>query len=129
MLRIVLIDDEMAPKDIMDYYVDNYYKDSVAIVGTASNIEEGFKLIQEVSPDLVFLDYFLPRGYGFELLDKFPKRVFDVIILTAQLDLENEALKYDLLGFMNKPIDFKQLEKYIQLAIRNKQERLSTSLR
>jgi two-component system LytT family response regulator len=123
MLRIVLIDDEMAPKDIMEYFVVNYYKDTVAIVGTAANIDEGFEVINTVLPDLIFLDYFLPMGYGFELLDRFPDRNFDVVMLTAHFDVEEEAKRYNILGFMNKPIEFRQLQKYIQLAVQNKEAR------
>lgn len=123
MLRIVLIDDEMAPKDILEYFIVNYYKDTVTIVGTAANIDEGFEVINTVLPDLIFLDYFLPMGYGFELLDRFPKRNFDAVMLTAHFDVEEEAKGYNLLGFMNKPIEFRQLQKYIQLAVQNKEAR------
>ena len=121
MLRVILIDDENAPIEIMEYFIEEYFTD-VQIVATAKDIEDGFLQINRHAPDLIFLDHNIPPGFGFDLLKRFPERNFDVVMLTAHYSIEEEAKQYNILGFMHKPIDLDELKSFINLAREHKKQ-------
>lgn len=59
---ILLIDDE---QDILDFLSYNLKKEGFKVV-TASNGEEGVKLVQQLSPSLILLDVMMPKMDGIE---------------------------------------------------------------
>lgn len=76
-------------------------------VTEAVNADEAVRLLDEVQPDLVLLDWRLPGKWGSEVLDGFAQRVprVPIIVLTSQTDtptrLLAETLGADLV--MTKP--------------------------
>jgi two-component system cell cycle response regulator len=54
----------------------------------AETLEDGLRLVDEISPDLVLLDYLLPGGDGFDFLRalKADKKDIPLVILTGQGD-------------------------------------------
>lgn len=102
--KVLIVDDESAAIDILSFFCGRHFSDKLEVVGFARGIDEAFKKIKELRPDLVFLDIRMPRGYGYELLDRFPKRQFEVVIVTAALgsfDLKGHSV----LAILNKPIE------------------------
>ena len=77
-------------------------------VVTALNGEEGIKVFQEASPDLVLTDIKMPGMDGIEVLQnvKTLQPDAEVIIITGHGDIENaiEALKFGASDFINKPV-------------------------
>jgi two-component system alkaline phosphatase synthesis response regulator PhoP len=59
---ILLIDDE---QDILDFLSYNLKKEGFKVM-TASNGEEGVRLVQQLSPSLILLDVMMPRMDGIE---------------------------------------------------------------
>lgn len=57
-------------------------------VSRAETLEEGLRLADELSPDLVLLDYLFPGGDGFDFLSAFKAKNKDIplVILTGQGD-------------------------------------------
>jgi len=76
---------------------------------SASNGEEGLKLIREKDTDVVLLDLVLPEMNGIEVLKKI--KVIDpslpVIMITAYGSVPNavEAIKQGAFDFVEKPLD------------------------
>ena len=54
----------------------------------AETLKDGLRLVDEISPDLVLLDYLLPGGDGFDFLKalKADKKDIPFVILTGQGD-------------------------------------------
>ncbi|MBW2708518.1 MAG: diguanylate cyclase [Deltaproteobacteria bacterium] len=54
----------------------------------AENLEDGLRLVDEISPDLLLLDYLLPGGDGFDFIRalKAGKKDIPLVILTEQED-------------------------------------------
>ena len=69
MIRTVVIDDEPNARQVVKNILEQYCK-STKLVGEAASASEGGKVINEVKPDLVFLDNRMPDGTGFNLLKK-----------------------------------------------------------
>jgi len=104
MFCIVVIDDEAkVVKTICNFINENLL--NVKIVGTANNILDGAKIIRKENPDLVLLDIEMPHGNGFDLLEKFPMRNFDVIFITAYNQYAIKAFRVNAVDYILKPID------------------------
>jgi two-component system, NtrC family, sensor kinase len=104
MSKILLIDDEEAIVRVMSMSLRSDGHDVV----TALNGEEGIKVFQETSPDLVLTDIKMPGMDGIEVLQNIKALQPDaeVIIITGHGDIENaiEALKFGASDFINKPV-------------------------
>ena len=66
-MRALIVDDErLARKELMKLLEEH---PSVEVVGEATNADEADKMIEELNPDLLFLDIQMPGRTGFQLLD------------------------------------------------------------
>ena len=82
----------------------------VEVVGTAANVTEGVTLIDEVKPNLVFLDINMPDGSGFDVIDRVMYRDFQVIFITAYDIYAVRAFEISALHYLVKPINQEVLE-------------------
>lgn len=121
MITAVVVDDEKKGRDLLINVIDKYCPD-VEIVGQASNVDEGFEVIEEERPDLVFLDIEMPNGNGFDLLKKFERLFFEVIFTTAYDHYAIKAIKYSALDYLLKPIDIDDLHEAIEKVIQRKKK-------
>jgi len=115
MIKAVLIDDiEQARvtfrKDL------EVYAPNVTVVGEASGVVEGAKLLKTVQPDIVFLDIQMQDGSGFDLLDILGEIPFKIIFITASDAHAIKAFRYAAIDYLLKPVDpdelVSALEKY-----------------
>lgn len=113
MIRTVIIDDELDAIESLKLICRDFY-DNIEVVGTAQTIEEGLKIIQSKQPELVFLDIDLPRGNGFDLLERLPRRKFEVILVSALFGkYEHLIQRHNILACIDKPVDIEELQVYI----------------
>ena len=99
-LRSVIIDDEINAVDFINSIVEEYCPD-LEIVGKAYNVDEGIAKVEETKPDLIFLDVEMPNGTGFDLLDHFPDKKFDVIFITAFNHYAIKAIKFSAVDYLS----------------------------
>ncbi len=107
-LKAIIIEDEEASRNVLSSYIASYCK-NVTLLGEASNIIEGEKLIKEFNPQLVFLDIEMPFGNGFDLLDKLDTIDFEVVFITAYSNYAIKALNLSAAYYLLKPIDIDEL--------------------
>ena len=86
------------------------YCPQVEVVGTASSVVSAAKLIQQIKPDIIFLDIMLGDGTGFDLLEIFPKLEARIIFTTASEEYALRAFRYAAVDYLLKPIDPEQLK-------------------
>ena len=114
MKRIVIVDDEpdtlAVMRDVLEEYTCRVY--------TATTGEQGWELVEEFNPDLVFLDLRLPDTSGEVLLSKFKSKHprVKVVIGTGYGDEKKKAelLNNGADGFFDKPIDLNAFEKKVR---------------
>ncbi|MGB3084010.1 MAG: response regulator, partial [Saprospiraceae bacterium] len=82
MLKAIIIEDELRSIKLLENLLATYCTD-VQIQGTATTIEDGYKLIVNNSPDVIFLDIEMQSATGFDLLSKFNEINFEIIFTTA----------------------------------------------
>jgi len=87
-------------------------------IHSARTAMEGVKMIQHVKPYIVFLDIMMPHHTGFDLLECFHDRNFQVIIVSGHDDIRQIAQQYQANAFIPKPLDVRlftsELERVIQ---------------
>ncbi len=105
----VIVDD--APKSVvlLQRMLEQFCP-GVEVVGTAGNTEKAYKLINALSPELVFLDVEMPDGSGFHLLKKFSSLPFRVIFTTAYDKYAIPALRHSAVDYLLKPISIPELK-------------------
>ena len=113
-LNAIIIEDEAIGRDILRNYISKYCP-NVKLLGEASNIEEGQKLIEDNELDLVFLDVEMPYGSGFDLLEKIENQTFETIFVTAYDHYAIEALNSQATYYLLKPISIDELIKGVSM--------------
>ena len=85
----------------------------IELLGEAENVDEGYELIKNTNPDLLFLDINMPEKDGFELLemlDEVPLTVFT----TAFDEYAIKSFEYNAFDYLLKPINQKRFSKSIE---------------
>ena len=124
-MRALIVDDErLARKELIKLLEEH---PSIEVVGEAVNADEAEQMINELNPDLLFLDIQMPGKTGFELLaelDSVPK----VIFTTAYDEYALKAFEYNALDYLLKPIEPARLEESIKKLIEGKRKDRSQDL-
>jgi two-component system LytT family response regulator len=108
MINCIIIDDEERARNGLQKMIEKYCT-GVKIIGQADTVRSGVKIIQEMKPDLIFLDIDMPDGDGFELLEQLNRTDFDIIFATAYDQFALKAFKVAALDYLVKPIDLEDL--------------------
>lgn len=87
----------------------------IGLVGEAENVDQGYELIQNSHPDLLFLDINMPEKDGFELLEMLD--VVPITIFTTAFDeYALKSFEYNALDYLLKPINQKRFDLAIDKA-------------
>ena len=107
-LKTLIVDDEALARSGLALRLKNIV--DVEIAGEASNGREALKLINELKPDLVFLDIQMPGISGFEVVRQLDIETMPVILfLTAYDEYAVQAFEVNALDYILKPIDEQRL--------------------
>jgi two-component system LytT family response regulator len=110
----LIIDDERLARNELRKLLASHPE--IEILGEASNADEGLKLIQQLSPEVIFLDIQMPAKTGFELLQELDRSP-EVIFTTAHDEYALKAFEVNAFDYLLKPIDPKRLSDAIQKLI------------
>lgn len=108
-INAIVIDDESSNRDVISKMVtgaNEHYR----IIGEAENVDEGYKLIKALNPDLIFLDIKMPGENGFDLLRKFDNPAFEVVFITGFDEYALKAFEFNAIDYILKPIDPSKLK-------------------
>lgn len=114
-MKAILVDDVENSRIALRSDLEDYCKE-VSIVGEASGVVDGVKLIHKVKPDLVFLDIEMGDGNGFDLLEMFETIPFQTIFITGMDNYAIKAFKYSAVDYLLKPVDPADLEEAVKRA-------------
>ncbi|WP_026630977.1 LytR/AlgR family response regulator transcription factor [Dyadobacter alkalitolerans] len=107
-MRTLIVDDERLARNELKRLLEPYTK--IDIVGEAANAEEALVMIEELQPELLFLDIQMPGKNGFELLSSIEGKTPEVIFTTAYDEYAIKAFEFNALDYLLKPIDSERLK-------------------
>lgn len=104
-IRCVIVEDEAPAAEELKFLI--MQDEDFAVEAMASNGEEGYEIIMELNPDVVFLDINMPLQNGIELAKRIYQDNGDTIIvfLTACNMHAIEAFELSALDYVLKPVD------------------------
>jgi two-component system, LytTR family, response regulator len=105
-MKALIVDDEALARRELRRLLKEHER--VDIVGEASNIEEAFARVNELNPQLLFLDIQMPGGSGFDLLSRLEEPP-QVIFTTAYDQHAVRAFEVSALDYLLKPIEPERL--------------------
>ena len=110
-MKAIIVDDErlarMEMRRLLAAHAD------VQIVGEAADVASAKAMIEELTPDLVFLDIQMPDGTGFDVLGQLIDAP-NVIFTTAFDTYAMQAFEANALDYLLKPIEPKRLALALQ---------------
>ncbi len=112
-IRTIIIEDEHKSLLTLQTLLERYCPE-VVVIGTGNCVEAGLRVIQELAPELVFLDIAMPDGDAFDLLNRIGKVNFEIIFITAYNDFALKAFEFSALHYLLKPINYRELEDAVQ---------------
>lgn len=100
MIRTVIIEDEVLARNLLKSYLADH--DQIEIVAECENGFDGLKAINELKPDLVFLDVQMPKLTGFEMLELIEFRP-EIVFTTAYNQYAIKAFEQHAVDYLLKP--------------------------
>jgi two-component system, LytTR family, response regulator len=114
MLKVVIIDDEEPARTIIRSFLGEFT--DLQVAGEFSDGFAGMKGIQELKPDIVFLDIQMPRLTGFELLELLENPPV-IIFSTAYDQYAIRAFELNATDYLLKPYSKDRFRQAVQKAI------------
>ncbi len=118
-ISAILVDDEKLACDELAFQLQRF--PDVEVVAIASNGLEAVKLIEDLEPDLVFLDVQMPGLDGMGVIRTLREKDIPlphIVMATAFDQYAVEAFRLEALDYLLKPIEAERLEATIERARR-----------
>ncbi len=110
-MKALIIDDERLARKELAKLLEEH--PSIEIVGEAMNADEAEQMINELNPDLLFLDIQMPGRTGFQLLESL-ESVPLVVFTTAYDEFALKGFEVNALDYLLKPIQAERLSEAVQ---------------
>ncbi|WP_066630096.1 LytR/AlgR family response regulator transcription factor [Labilibacter marinus] len=118
-ISVVIIDDELPARNLIKAYLKKH--NNIDVLGEASNGFEGIKVVQELKPDVIFLDIQMPKVTGLEMLEVIDNPPF-VIFTTAYDEYALKAFELNAIDYLLKPFSEERFDAALQKAIDGKEK-------
>lgn len=113
-LKAVIVEDSRLARNELKELIKTHKE--IELIGEAENVDNGFKLINDTKPDVLFLDINMPEKDGFELLEMLDE-VPITIFTTAFDEYAIKSFEYNAFDYLLKPINQKRFSKSIENVI------------
>lgn len=110
-MNVIIVDDERLARKELNSLLANY--SNIKVIAECDNAEDAVEKIDELKPDLVFLDIQMPGKTGFEMLEDlsfYPRIVF----VTAYDEYALKAFEVNAYDYVLKPIQIERLDEAIK---------------
>jgi two-component system LytT family response regulator len=114
-IKVLIIDDEQLARDLLKNYLSKDPR--LEVIGECSNGFEGVLAIQELNPDLVFLDIQMPKITGFEMLELLSNPPV-IIFSTAYEEFAIRAFEANAVDYLLKPYPAERVEQAVEKAMK-----------
>jgi two-component system LytT family response regulator len=112
-MRAILVDDEPDGIRTLKKLLELNCPE-VEIAATCSSAADAISKLDEVKPELVFLDVRMPGVSGIDMLAELSEIDFEVIFVTAHDEYMLQALQFSAVDYLMKPVDEDRLKEAVQ---------------
>lgn len=120
-MKALIIDDEAPCRKALSWDLNKYHPE-IEVIGMAQNGLEGLELINELKPDLVFLDVEMPVLNGVQMIKRLDIHKPQIIFTTAYDQFAIQAFRLNALDFLLKPIDREELKDALEKSKQSQSE-------
>jgi two-component system LytT family response regulator len=113
-INCLIIDDEPLARELLKEFLEQHAE--LTLIGECSKGTEAVDKIDELKPDLIFLDVQMPGMSGFDVLDEINHDPF-VIFTTAYDQYAIKAFERNAVDYLLKPIDQERFKLAVDRAI------------
>ena len=117
MITAVIIDDDSNIISGMRGLL-TLFAPQIDIIGEADAVLSGIAIIENLKPQVIFLDIQLIDGTGFDILEKltakYGKLESHIVFITAHEEFAIKAFRFSALDYLLKPVDPGELKKVIE---------------
>lgn len=117
MITALLIDDDDNLRSGMKSLLLRYAPE-IQIIGEANSVKTGVEAMENLQPQVVFLDIQMTDGTGFDVLEQIAQRngksTSHIVFITAHEQYAIKAFRFSALDFLLKPVDPEELQKVIE---------------
>jgi two-component system, LytTR family, response regulator len=113
-IKALIIDDEEPARILVRHYLSNF--SMIDVAGECADGFCGLKCIQELKPDLVFLDIQMPKLTGLEMLEVLEERP-SVIFTTAYDEFAIKAFDLNAVDYLLKPFSQERFNASVNRAL------------
>src|SRR6185437_9832967 len=128
-ISALIVDDEQLAREELSYLLTDIPE--IEVLQTASNGIEAVKLIEQLEPDVVFLDVQMPGLDGLAVIAQLREKggpLPHFILTTAFDQYAVEAFRLQALDYLLKPVEKERLAESVDRAKRALEERPSDKL-
>jgi len=125
MIRAIIVDDEPKARDGLDLLLSQ--QKEIEIIAKCENGISAIRNIEELKPDLVFLDIQMPKVNGFEVLNSINYQIPYVVFVTAYDEYAVKAFEINAQDYLLKPFTDERFQSVLDLAIHNLQAKHNQS--
>ncbi|MFN8009377.1 MAG: LytTR family DNA-binding domain-containing protein [Terriglobia bacterium] len=113
-ISCIIVDDEQPALEELHFLLSSLA--DVKVIGQGRNGVEAIKLVEELEPDLLFLDIEMPGLNGFKVVEQLARKdaLPQVIFVTAYDQYAVKAFDVNAMDYILKPIEKSRLEKAVQ---------------
>ena len=112
MIQALIVDDELSCRNVLSGLIQLAVP-QVKILGMAVNVSQAVAMINELKPELVFLDVELGSELSFRIFEQVRYKQFYSIITSAHEKYAIRAFKASCLEYLLKPVDLNELTEAI----------------
>jgi two-component system, LytTR family, response regulator len=121
-MKALIIDDERLARKELAKLLEEH--PSIEVIGEAMNAEEAVNMVNDLNPDLLFLDIQMPGKTGFQLLEELDAVPF-VVFTTAYDEFALKAFEVNALDYLLKPIQADRLSETVSKILEKEKGRSS----
>ena len=117
MIKTIIVDDERLARNELKKILKDFPE--IDILDEAVNVQDAIEKVENLRPDLIFLDIQMPgHKTGFDLLEVL-EHTPKVVFTTAYNEFAIKAFEYNALDYLLKPIETHRLSDAIQKVKKN----------
>src|SRR3979411_573170 len=116
-ISALLVDDEQLAREELSYLLKEFA--DIEVLASAKNGLEAIKLIEQLEPDVVFLDVHMPGLDGLGVIQKRREKNIPLphfILATAYDQYALEAFRLEALDYLLKPVESERLTQAVERA-------------